>query len=557
MDVYADNKTIVVRGAPMSFIRELSARTSYLVEGHQHVMAFKKHRWDGRERLVTAIPSSRGGGYRAPIGLATDLIELAKEQGESVRWIDQRRPLNPPITTNWNPEWQPRPYQEEASEAAVADRGVITGKALIRVATRGGKTVIAANIIRKVGRRALFLVTSDLLLNQTWRLFDKVLRVPIGRIGSGEWDVQDITVASVQTLARNMEPVEGRIKRHKQRARQALASIPTVDDEGELDALIEAAQRKLATCMYAPKEWVKVNSGGLWKVDATVPVEPIPERIERERSKHDKTLALLSHFDVVFFDEVHHLEGERWREVLEALDAMYKIGLSATIWTEDEGDGYPTGSIWVRATTGPIVYDLDVNKLIGMGYLVRPRVQLIKVPKTPVVKGAYAEARTQGIIKHRWRNERIVAETRRLVREGIKPLVVIQELDHVKLLQDAMEDAGLVVGKVVGQTSTKQREDIIEGYIAGSIDVIIGTVFGEGVDIPAIQAVINAEGGASRKACLQRNRQLTPIPGVPIEEQTAVLIDFMDLHNEYLASHSLQRMRLYREQGAFDIEIVP
>lgn len=557
MEVHVDNQYAVVLGAPMSYIRKLSARTSYFVEGHEHVSAFKAHRWDGKERLLKAIPARSGGGYRAPVGLVTDIRELAKELGEKIRWRDHRRPMHPPIITAWNPAWKGRDYQVAATDAVVADRGLATGKCLVRVATRGGKTVIASLIIDRIKRRSLFLVTSDLLLNQTHRLFSDVLGVPIGRIGGGAWDVRDVTVASVQSIARNMEDMRPRIRRAKRRARQALTSIPPVADESELDLLIAKAKRSLVSNMYQPASWTKMtNARGIWTIDAKAQIIPVSKRIERERHKLERTTALFGHFDVVFFDEVHHLEGERWRQVLEALDAQHKIGLSATIWTEDESGGYPTGSIWVRATTGPIVYDLDVNRLIDMGFLVRPSVQLIKVPKAPEVNGVYNEARSQGIIKHEWRNNRIVAEVRRLAGEGIKSLVVVQELAHVSLLVEMMEGADIRVGKVIGQTSTKRREAIIESYIAGELDVIIGTVFGEGVDIPAIQAVLNAEGGASRKACLQRNRQLTPIPGVPIAEQRAILIDFMDLHNKYLADHSLERIRLYREQGAFDIEVV-
>jgi superfamily II DNA or RNA helicase len=556
VDVYADNRTMVVRGATMGFIRELSRRTSYLVEGHEHVPAFKKRRWDGRERLVKAIPRGKGGGYRVPIGLHVDLVALAKERNEKIKWHDQRRELHPPIVTDWNPDWTLRPYQGEAVDAIFTDRGMATAKCLVRLATRGGKTVIAAGAIDRVKLRTLFLVTSDLLLNQTRKVFAATLRVPIGRIGDGKWEEQDITVASVQTLARNMEPLQPRIRRAKRRCRQAVTSIPPLADEEELDKLIAKAKRSLASCLYKPAKWTKIHDNGVWKVDAKVKIEADAPRIERERIKLARTQALFIGYDLVFFDEVHHLEGERWRDVLAALDAWGKVGLSATIWTEAESGGFPTGSIWVRATTGPIVYDLDVNRLIRMGYLVRPSVQLIKVPKTPRVEGVWVEARTNGLIKHRWRNHRLVAEVRRLVSEGLRTLVVVQELEHVRILQELMAEAGLAVEKVVGATSTKQRELAIARFVAGESTVIIGTVFGEGVDIPAIQAVVNAEGGASRKACLQRNRQLTPIPGVPIEDQSAVLVDFMDLHNDYLARHSLTRIRLYREQGAFDIQVI-
>lgn len=541
MRVRFNNRDFVVTGISRDVLRALVARTSFLVEGYAHHAAFKRKMWDGRERLVKQAPE---GGYVAPIGLLYDLVAEAEAAGEPIEWDDQRRPLRPHIAVDWNPDFSLRPYQNEAVEAAVANRGNMTGKVTLRLATRAGKTVIAAGIIRRLRLRTLFIVGSDLLLEQTRKLFARVLRVPIGCVGGGVWDEQDVTVASVQTLSRHMEDMEPRLKREKQRVRQAYLGIGAHSNEELLRAAIQAADKSVASAMYKAK-LATFSRDGLWMVRVEGLV-PDSERIEKLKNKLNQTGRLLSSYDVVFFDEAHHLEGERWREALAAVDARYKISLSATIWTEDEEDGYPKASIWVRATTGPIVYDKDVNDLIEDGFLVRPTVRLLSV-NAPKIKGAYVVARDKGIVNCSDRNALVMDEACDAVRRGLKVLVVAQELAHVATLVKGLEARGLGVARIVGETPSAERQRLIAQYESGDLQCIVGTVFGEGVDIPAIECVINAEGGASKKAALQRFRNLTPAPGKTVAE----MVDFVDLHNNYLASHSLERIRLYRAQRAF------
>ena len=82
--------------------------------------------------------------------------------------------------------------------------------------------------------------------------------------------------------------------------------------------------------------------------------------------------------------------------------------------------------------------------------------------------------------------------------------------------------------------------------------MLLGTVFAEGVDIPEVEVVINAEGGRDAKATMQRMRNMTVAEG----KNRALLIDFMDEFNPYLQKHSMERLKVYRSIPEFNVEVI-
>jgi superfamily II DNA or RNA helicase len=105
---------------------------------------------------------------------------------------------------------------------------------------------------------------------------------------------------------------------------------------------------------------------------------------------------------------------------------------------------------------------------------------------------------------------------------------------------------------ITGNDDNDTRQRRVKAFVKGDTGVLVGTVFGEGVDIPEIECVINAEGGRDVKATVQRMRNLTPSAG----KTEAVFIDFIDVTNSYFAEHTAERIASYRSESAFDIKIV-
>ena len=99
-----------------------------------------------------------------------------------------------------------REYQLSAISSFLRSEGL----GFLEVATGGGKTLITAEIIRRLNTKTLWIIDKKELLNQTKEEFEKVLGVEIGVIGEGKFEPKDITVATIQSLnvkVKNMEPI--------------------------------------------------------------------------------------------------------------------------------------------------------------------------------------------------------------------------------------------------------------------------------------------------------------------------------------------------------------
>jgi superfamily II DNA or RNA helicase len=90
-----------------------------------------------------------------------------------------------------------RTYQKQAVEYIIKEE-----ICLIDLATGGGKTVIAAELIRRLNYKTLFVVNTIDLLNQTKKTFEKILGVKCGVITNGGQEWKEINIATIQTVVK-------------------------------------------------------------------------------------------------------------------------------------------------------------------------------------------------------------------------------------------------------------------------------------------------------------------------------------------------------------------
>lgn len=466
----ADNKHVYIRGAGRKTMRKLERATSYLVAGFMFSPAFRRKAWDGREHLLK-FKSGKGGGYRVPLGLLPEVIQALKDLGKpyEVDFSRRRRPRTH-VAFKWNEAIELRPYQLEAV-AAITKKGWQRGRGLIKMPIRSGKTKTAARVIFELGVKTLFIVPSAMLLHQSAASLQESLGVPVGAIGDSEWTEREVTVATIQTLA-----------------------------------------RARGTARYK---------------------------------------ALLRAYDCVVWDEAHHLRGDEWHAVMMGFDAPYKIGLSATVYLNSERET-ERGVIWLKACCGGIRVDVSTSKLIEEGYLMRPSIELHRI-REPDLR-AYRWSKTLAdlaVYENETRNKMVVALARQQIDAGMNVLIVSNRKNQIQWLSEELDGHDVKHRVITGDDRTEARADKVSDFVSGRVRVLLGTVFGEGVDIPSIECVINAEGGRDVKATVQRMRNLTPSAG----KTKAVFIDFIDLTNGYFAEHSKERLAAYRSEEAFLISI--
>lgn len=264
--------------------------------------------------------------------------------------------------------------------------------------------------------------------------------------------------------------------------------------------------------------------------------------------------ALQRAFGLLIADELHHIlgDGEAWRDAVLGIEAPWKLGLSATIGLDTDTDG---NDLWLEGITGPIVYSVGISDLIDRGYLVRPTVHFVR-HGAPAVKGKWSVGKYGDlVVQSADRNAVIVREAVRLAAAGHRVLIDVSQVKHGKLLTKLLRAEMPVkqVALLIGSTNDANRIASTQALRAGQIKVIVATIMGEGVDVPEIDVVINAEGGRGEVSTIQRLRNLTLCPG----KTEAIVIDLVDDHHPQLRKWTLSRLQIYRAERAFRIKVQP
>lgn len=476
-----NNRRVRVQGASRSLIRKLEKATSYKVDGAHFAPSFKAGRWDGREHLLTF---STKHGYSAPSGLAPDIAQVLKDEGEPFRVVYEQKLRTKRRRLIWNHEIVLRGYQEEAVAALLARP--IPGCGILKMPIRSGKTKTAARVIWKLGLPTLFIVPSKMLLHQTRAALDEALPgTDVGIIGDSEYNPGFVTVATIQTLA-------------QMRGKRA--------------------------------------SGG-----------------KKGRPTDPRYRELIASYDVMIADEAHHIRGGGdWHKVFADVDARFKVGLSATAFLEDDKEN-GRGIIWLKACCGPIRIDVPSSRLVEEGYLMAQNVRMLRITR-PDMNGRRwsATLRAKCITRNKYRNRKIAQAARHYADRGLRVIIIARFRDHIALLSEELDSLGVDYRTITGSDAMSRREEVVEGLVDGDYNVVIGSVLGEGVDIPSVDVVINAEGGSDVKATIQRQRNLTISAG----KSKAILIDFMDLTNAYFEKHSKARLATYRSEPSFNVRVI-
>lgn len=251
-------------------------------------------------------------------------------------------------------------------------------------------------------------------------------------------------------------------------------------------------------------------------------------------------------------DEVHHSQADTWRSIMLEIQSYWTLGLTATPPLEESKKGYTKGGIWLTALAGQVVFETNMKELIEGGFLMRPTIELHKIHSPDLMGIPWSDGlRSSGILLNDVRNSKVVSRGNELA-EGMRVLVVCSRLEQVRELVRMFKSVGRSVPTITGKAETDARHEIIAKFVAREHPIIISTVMGEGVDIPDVEVMINAAGGKSHIGTIQKMRNLTVSEG----KECALVIDFLDYHNEYFADHSKERLRTYRKEGAFNFKVI-
>lgn len=395
------------------------------------------------------------------------------------------------------PGLTPRDYQLHAAEMAFNHR-----RGIVQAATGAGKTVVIALVNAMVerfeGGNTLTMVNKKHLLYQSVEKFRQYGLKDVGIIGDGVYEPGMHTVAMVQSLNRSMRQGDTTFKR-----------------------------------VYA-----------------------------------------------VNWDETHHAGANSWMTVAYNVASKLSIGYSGTPFRTGYVNNVDPADMQMQGITGSVLVRITASELIERGLLAKPFIYMVPVDpahcresRSKEQRKKAREAKSWAQVEDAWisnnphRNDLITRLAVNLVGYNQPPLVLVRKIAHGKELLRLFVAAGLkpiflsggpkrhlfdpTCEDDVRSEASDDADADVQQYLSGEYNVLIGsTVFDEGVDLPAVSAVINCAGGKAFVSNLQRvGRGLRPKAG----DNRAFIFDFIDHGHDWVERHSYERIQDYHTEPAYEV----
>lgn len=367
-------------------------------------------------------------------------------------------------------------YQAQAVRAFYGRRwGIVT------VPTRGGKTFIAAEILRiflatDTGN-FLFCVDNTTLFNQAVsdfkRFFQPYGGIEIGEIRAGYVDVSKrVTVAMIQTLQRAL-----------QGGRTA-----------------EARDRR--------------------------------KRVE----KYMRELRFLA------VDEIHeNCSDSRLRLYKRCRKLEYQLCLSATPYRT----GAFVQNLKLMAWSGDVIYEITEEQLRQSGVLSDYKVFVLLVDHNDIAyqdvdEYDYADCRRKLIFESEFRNRVLRRAVDMFTDLGLKTLVLFQSVEHGRAFSAELGGVPFLSGETKNDERERVKSEFLEKQNGGLL--LASNIFKKGVTLPAAEVLINADEGLEDANTIQRKGRVL---GATETKKRSLVIDFFDLYDAYFSEHSEARLNTY------------
>lgn len=280
----------------------------------------------------------------------------------------------------------------------------------------------------------------------------------------------------------------------------------------------------------------RINICTIWSVGKAIGFDATVEDCAKEKEvnqlKKREIKQMLLDSNVIILDEAHLAACETVQSIGHNVKAEHFYGMSASPWRDDGAD------MLIEAILGRKIVDISAKYLIEKGFLVKPAIRFLAVPKLDGIKNAkYNTVYKKYIVDNEIRNGMVCTAAERLVEQGFQTLVLFKTKNHGKKLYK-MLSGKIKCALLDGDDEFKAREIVCNQLTNGEINCIIAsTIFDIGIDLPALSALVNGGGGSSSTRALQRiGRILRKYEGKTI----APVIDLCD-QAPYLMQHSEAR----------------
>ena len=254
---------------------------------------------------------------------------------------------------------------------------------------------------------------------------------------------------------------------------------------------------------------------------------------------------LINSYGMVIMDECHHAASNTYIELLQKINAKYVYGVSATPKRGDCLDKV------IYMLLGPLRHRftaLERAQEQGIGHYFVPR--YTRVVDTADSKDDINKAYSR-ISNSKVRNEMIVSDVKKCVKQGKTPVILTRFKEHAKLLYDALKNEADNVFLLYGDNSDKENAEIRVKLKQvpkneSLILVATGQKIGEGFDFPRLDVLMLAAPVSFEGRLEQYVGRLNR----DYEGKDAVYVyDYIDAHMKFFNKMYGKRLKTYKRTG--------
>ena len=256
---------------------------------------------------------------------------------------------------------------------------------------------------------------------------------------------------------------------------------------------------------------------------------------------------------LIVFDECHHMAAETYTRVYDSYPNSLILGLTAT---PTRRDGQGLHRYFQKILEGP-----TIDQLTNGGYLCpykyyAPKTE-IDLSQVSISMGDYDQNElAKAIDKPKITGD--VVENYMKYSLGKRAIVFAVNIEHSNHIIESFRQAGIVAAHLDGATSMRERDETINRFSKGEIQVLSNVgLFSEGFDVPGIEAVIMVRPTYSLSLHLQMvGRGLRP----SLNKPHAIIIDHVENYKRHGLPSDTREWSLHSQRKRLrkgDEQVVP
>jgi superfamily II DNA or RNA helicase len=287
--------------------------------------------------------------------------------------------------------------------------------------------------------------------------------------------------------------------------------------------LIEQASNKLGSLTHGI-----IQSGKPQQLSLPIQVASIQTFMSR---RNYETMRL-QRFDFIIIDEAHHSMAPGYQKLWDMFPKSKKLGVTATPWRMSHS-GF-------TSLFGDIVLSKSIEWFVNNGYL--SNYDYISINRNSEIQheinsierygadGDYLEAELSNLFDR----DKIRAELFKSYKQfakGKKGIIYAIDRKHAANITELYSVNGVKACMIDGTTPAAERQELIESFKAGGIEVIVNVnIFSEGFDCPDIEFIQLARPTKSLALYLQQvGRALRTSPN----KTSSIILDNVGLYNRF------------------------